>query len=361
MPTDASAPRPAERSTVSIHLERLRPFLHDAPYNEVVINRPGEVLTETKGEWETFKVPEIDFRWCYELAKLVANYSNQSISDSHPMVGATLPGGERIQIVLAPVVKHPSITIRRPSNEVMTFDEIYALGGFNDTRCEQSLRLDSNERKIIEEGLPELDRHLLDLFRRKQWKEFLPALVKGKKNIVLSGQTGSGKTTLGNALCMMIPKHERVITVEDTPEMRLAHHNQVNMFYSRDNQGLAKIVPKQIFESILRERPDRVLPAELRGDEVYYFLENVVNSGHPGTISTVHANTSKLAYRRMANMIQSSPEGRGLEQSVVLEMLHALIDVVIQTDKQVIDDDGRNRKVVSEIYYDPAYARKQMG
>ncbi|MDR9030560.1 Type IV secretion system protein VirB11 [Burkholderia multivorans] len=133
------------------------------------------------------------------------------------------------------------------------------------------------------------------------------------------------------------------------------------MVYSRDNRGLAKLTPKQMFESALRMRPDRILPAELRGEEAYFFFQNVVNSGHPGPLTTVHANTSKLAFRRLANMIQSSEEGRGLEQSVILEMLYSLVDIVIQTDRVQVDESGENRKVVTEIYFDPAFARKQMG
>ncbi|MDG5826889.1 ATPase, T2SS/T4P/T4SS family (plasmid) [Xylella fastidiosa subsp. pauca] len=143
--------------------------------------------------------------------------------------------------------------------------------------------------------------------------------------------------------------------------MRLPHQNQVNMVYSRDNRSLAKLSPKQMFESALRMRPDRILPAELRGEEAYFFFQNVVNSGHPGALTTIHANTAKLAFRRLANMIQSSQEGRGLEQGVILEMLYALVDIVIQTDKVQINDADENRKVVTEIYFDPAYARKQMG
>ncbi len=350
-----------EISTLEIHLRPLRRFLDDPANNEIVINIPLQVLTESKGRWTYHDVPEINAEWCDELRKLVGNFSDQSINVEHPMLGATLPSGERIQVVIPPVVKTVSVTIRCPSADVMTFDEIHALGTFDDTRCEQSLRLDAEEREAIESTLPANDKKLLDLFRKKDWKTFLQQAVLLRKNIILSGQTGSGKTTVGNAMCMMIPSQERIITVEDAREMRLPHQNQVNMVYSRDNRGLAKLSPKQMFESALRMRPDRILPAELRGEEAYFFFQNVVNSGHPGALTTIHANTAKLAFRRLANMIQSSQEGRGLEQGVILEMLYALVDIVIQTDKVQINDAGENRKVVTEIYFDPAYARKQMG
>lgn len=350
-----------EKSTLEIHLEPLRRFLDDTANNEIVINVPGEVLTEGKGLWSVHEVPAVTRTWCEELAKLVANYSSQSIDVEHPMLGATLPTGERVQIVVPPVVKDISVTIRRPSADVMTFDQIFGFGTFDETRCEQSLRLDPAEREAIEATLPTDDKTLLGLFRNKDWKAFLTQAVLRQKTIILSGKTGSGKTTLGNALCMMIPSHERIVTVEDAREMRLPHRNQVNLVYSRDNRGLAKLTPKQMFESALRMRPDRILPAELRGEEAYFFFQNVVNSGHPGPLTTVHANTSKLAFRRLANMIQSSEEGRGLEQSVILEMLYSLVDIVIQTDRVQVDESGENRKVVTEIYFDPAFARKQMG
>jgi type IV secretion system protein VirB11 len=239
----------------------------------------------------------------------------------------------------------------------MPFEKIHATGSFENTRCEQSLRLTGPERDAIEATLPPHEKKLLELFRAKAWADFLRMAVVQRANVILSGQTGSGKTTLGNALSAMIPPDERLITIEDAREMLLPHSKQVNMVYSRDGQGLAKTTPKQMMEGTLRMRPDRVLPAELRGDEAFFFIQNVLNSGHPGTITTVHANSSKLAFKRLLLMIQASPEGRGLAPEIILETLYSLIHVVIQTEKEP----ETGRKVVSEIYYDPAFARKQMG
>ncbi|WP_075357347.1 P-type DNA transfer ATPase VirB11 [Caballeronia sordidicola] len=346
-----------ETSTLELHLEPLQRFLNDRTVNEICINRPGEVWTECSGKWAKYEVPEITATWCTDAGRLTKNHSSQDMNVEHPMMGATLPGGERIQIVMPPIVEHTSITIRVPSAESMSFEKIMATGSFENTRCEQSVRLTSGERAELESTLPPHEKKLLELFRAKAWSDFLRMAVLYRQNVLLSGQTGSGKTTLGNALSEMIPASERLITIEDAREMRMSQLNQVNMVYSRDGQGLAKTTPKQMMEGTLRMRPDRVLPAELRGDEAFFFIQNVLNSGHPGTITTLHANSSKLAFKRLLLMIQASPEGRGLAPEIILETLYSLIHVVIQSEKEP----ETGRKVVTEIYYDPAFSRKQMG
>ena len=126
--------------------------------------------------------------------------------------------------------------------------------------------------------------------------------------------------------------------------------------YAKDNKGVAKVTPKQIFEGNLRQRPDRVLPAELRGDEAFFFIQNVINSGHPGTITTGHANRAKLMFMRLSLMIKASPEGAGISREDILDMLYALIDVVVQMTRT-----PSGQRIVSEIYFDPAFAAKQLG
>ena len=345
-------------STLSIHLEPLARFLEDSSVTEICINEPFKVFVENRTGWKMHRVEAINFDWCMDAAKLIANWANQSITEESPMLSAQLPKGERVQIVLPPTVPvgTVSLTIRRPSTSVMTLDEIIATGAFLNTRCEQSLRLGSDERKALEAELPDQDKKLLEFFRAKDWKEFLTMSVLRKKNIISSGQSGSGKTTLGNALVAIIPLTERIITVEDVREMRPPHENMVSMVYSKDNKGLAKVTPKQIFEGNLRQRPDRVLPAELRGDEAFFFIQNVINSGHPGTITTVHANRAKLAFMRLSFMIKASQEGAGISREDILETLYALIDVIVQMERLPTGE-----RVVSEIYFDPAFAAKQLG
>lgn len=314
--------------------------------------------TESREGWRAHDIPAVSFDWCLDVAKLVANRASDSISEDMPLLSAQLPGGERLQVVIPPTVPTGtvSLTIRRPATRVMTLDEIFASGAFENTRPVQSLRLSGEERAGIEETLPDLDRQLLKHFRARDWRAFLTLAIRRRKNLIVSGRTGSGKTTLGNALVSLIPQGERIISVEDVREMRLPHQNSVSMVYTKDSRGVAKVTPKQIFEANLRMRPDRVLPAELRGDEAFFFVQNVLNSGHPGTITTLHANTAKLAFMRLSMMIKASPEGSSIDLDDILEMLHALIDVVIQ-----MDPTETGQRVVTEIYFDPAFATQQIG
>ena len=347
-----------ELSTLEIHLAPVAAFLADAKVTEIVINRPGEVLTEGQGGWTTHQVPAATYDWCMDVAKLVANRASDSISEEMPLLSAQLPNGERLQVVIPPTVPvgTVSLTIRRPAAAVMTLEEIFASGAFERTRCVQSLRLAEDDRAAIEGDLPDTDSRLLNLFRDRCWSDFLALAIRQRKNIIISGRTGSGKTTLCNALVRLIPKSERLITVEDVREMRLPHQNSLSLVYTKNSRGVAKTTPKQLFEATLRMRPDRVLPAELRGDEAYFFIQNVVNSGHPGCLTTVHANSSKLAFMRLSLMIKGSPEGAGISREDILEMLHGLIDVVIQ-----MEPDEHENRLVTEIYFDPAYAQKMIG
>jgi type IV secretion system protein VirB11 len=345
-------------STLDLHLQPIATFLEDDTITEVVINRPGEVMLERRSGWETVQSTAVSYAWCEGLTMLLRNRANQNLTESWPLLGAQMPGGLRVQVVVPPAVEAGkiSLTTRRPIVKVLSMNEIIESGAFDDTRCEQSLLLSSEERLQIEESLPESEHALLAMFRGRNWKAFFKAAVEGRKNIVSSGATGSGKTTLGNALAAMIPLNERVITIEDVPEMRLPHSNQMNLFYPKGENGISKLKARDLLEASLRMRPDRVLLAELRGDETFFFIQNVLNSGHPGTIMTVHASRAKLAFRRLALLIKGSAEGAGLDLRDITENLYALVDIVVQMERQ---PDGR--RVATEVYFDPAFAARQLG
>lgn len=345
-------------STLDLHLEPVAAYLADETVTEIVINRPGEVLLERSRGWETVPNAALSYSWCEGLTMLLRNLANQDLKEDWPLLGARLPGGLRVQVAIAPATEagRISLTVRRPMAKVMAMSEIINSGAFESTRCEQSLLMAPEERSRIEATLHASERATLDLFRKRDWGAFFKASVEIRRNIVSSGATGSGKTTLGNALAAMIPLNERIITIEDVAEMRLPHTNQVNLFYPKGANGVSKLKPRDLLEATLRMRPDRVLLAELRGDETFFFIQNVLNSGHPGTITTVHATRAKLAFRRLALMIKSSAEGAGLDLADIKDNLYALVDIVVQMERLPC-----GRRVASEVYYDPAFAACQLG
>jgi len=323
-------------TSLALSLRVLQPLLNRADVTEICINRPGVAFLETTAGWERHMAAFADFGWCYRLAKLVANATRQRITEEAPLLSAALPTGERIQLVLPPATTPGcvAITIRKPAASVFSLQEMRRAGVFVHTR-RASNDLDSQEQ------------HLLGLLAARDYEAFLSRAVQAKKNIVVSGATGSGKTTLTKALIREIPTDERLITIEDANELNLdAHPNHVRLYYSKGDQGQAKIAPKQLLESCLRMRPDRILLAELRSDEAFDYLRNA-NSGHPGSITSVHASSADLAFEQLSLLVKQSRSGADLPRPEIKSLLHLLVDIVVQCG--VV---GRQR-CIQEIWYEP--------
>ena len=192
---------------------------------------------------------------------------------------------------------------------------------------------------------------LIQYLSVRDYESFMRTAVRARKNIVVSGQTGSGKTTFTKALIGAIPAHERLITIEDAPELVLNHHpNHVRLFYSKGDQGQARVTPRQLLESCLRMRPDRILLAELRSDEAFDYLRNA-NSGHPGSITSVHASSAELAFEQLTLLVKQSHAGGDLPREDIKQLLYTLVDVVVQF--RVVN----HRRSVSEVWYEPARKR----
>ena len=178
--------------------------------------------------------------------------------------------------------------------------------------------------------------------------------VVARKNILVSGPTGSGKTTWTKALIREIPGEERLITIEDAEELVLDRHpNHVRLFYSKDDQGLARVTPKQLLESCLRMKPDRILLAELRAEEAFDYLRNV-NSGHPGSITSMHAASAELAFEQLVLLVKQSRGGQELAARGHQELLYLLVDVVIQFGVE------RHQRFIKEIWFEPARKRRAL-
>ena len=343
IPSSPATTSAADASALQLTLRSLRPLLANPEVTELCINRPGEAFIETHQGWHRESLPFADFDWCRRLAKLVANSTRQRIDEESPLLSASLPTGERIQIVLPPATTPASvaITIRRPSDKVWSIEELSQRGIFKVTRR-------------ATDALDETEIELLRLLDTQNYETFMRLAVTSRKNIVVSGPTGSGKTTWTKALIREIPGDERLITIEDAQELVLDRHsNHVRLFYSKDDQGLARVTPKQLLESCLRMKPDRILLAELRAEEAFDYLRNV-NSGHPGSITSVHAASAELAFEQLVLLVKQSRGGQELARADIKNLLYLLVDVVIQFGVE------RNQRFIREIYYDPERKRRSL-
>ena len=318
------------------HLKLLAPFLTQEGVTELVINQPCLVMTESHHGWRQVTDNAITLEYCLRLAKLIATYSGQKLDTSHPILSATLPSGERIQICIPPVtlIGRISITIRKPSTVNFTLEDYQQQGYFKP----------STSNKFNVKGA---DSQLLKLKQQGLIAEFLKQAITLRKNIIVSGATGSGKTTFFRSLLNYVPPTERLISIENVDELQLyrSHPNSVSLFYSAGNQGIASITQKQLLESSLRMKPDRVFVAELiRGDEAFYFMRNI-NSGHPGSMTTMHAGSAKLALEQLVLLMKESQAGASLSRDDIKQLLHLCVDIIVQL--QVVD----GRRFVSEVYY----------
>jgi type IV secretion system protein VirB11 len=339
---EARAPETLSTSALELNLRALRPILSDPDVTELCINRPHEAFVETHQGWERRALPFADFDWCRRFAKLIANSTRQRIDESTPLLSASLPTGERAQIVLSPATTAGTvaITLRRPSQEVWSIDELARRGIFKSTR-RSTAALDDTERE------------LLRLLTAQEYEAFMRLAVRSRKNILVSGPTGSGKTTWTKALIHEIPLTERLITIEDAKELVLDQPNHVRLFYSKDDQGVSRVTPKQLLESCLRMKPDRILLAELRAEEAFDYLRNV-NSGHPGSITSIHAGSCELAFEQLVLLVKQSAGGRELARRDIKRLLYLLIDVVIQFGVE------RQERFIKEIYFDPERRRRSL-
>jgi type IV secretion system protein VirB11 len=300
--------------------------------NELMINKPGEVWVEKKGDLRIEVVPEIDIDHLLGLGRLVAQSTDQRISEEFPLLSATLPNGYRIQVVFPPAVEPnmAAFAIRKGSTMHLTLDKYAEMGAFDNTSTK---------------GLKdENDTILADYINKGNIKEFIRHAVRCKKNIIISGGTSTGKTTFTNAALGEIPQEERLITVEDAREVILPHHkNRVHLLASKGGQGRAKVTTQDLIEACLRLRPDRIIVGELRGAEAFSFLR-AINTGHPGSISTLHADAPAMALEQLKLMVMQA--GLGMPPEEIKKYILNVVDIVVQLKRG-----GGGRRYVSEIYF----------
>jgi type IV secretion system protein VirB11 len=316
-------------------------LMNSPEVTEICINRPGELYLETHAGWKRIDVPGLTFERARQFCTAVVNESNtgQRITDADPVVSLTFPTGQRAQFVIPPACDagKVSITIRLPSKHSKTLQQ-YQEDGFFDQVLEQEHALGDHDRELL--GLRS-SRHYADFFRKA---------VQYKKNIVVAGATGSGKTTFMKSLVNHIPDNERLVTIEDARELFINQPNVVHLLYSKGGQSTSNVSAKSCMEACLRMKPDRIILAELRGDESFYFIRNCA-SGHPGSITSCHAGSTEQTWDQLALMVKASVEGSGLEFAVIKRLLMMTIDIVVHIKAHA------GKRFITGIDFDPARAK----
>lgn len=319
---------------LSAYLAPLAPWLSRPDVTDVLINRPGEIWVETAdGAMCREPADELNEMALQRLARQIAAASHQGVNREQPLLSATLPDGARVQVVAPPATRGGlAMAVRKHRISDLSVGDLARDGLFDAAH-----RTDPAKAR-------EADAELEAMLEAGDLQTFLKAAVRRRKTIVISGGTGSGKTTLLNALVKEIDREERLVVIEDAPEVRLDHANGVGLVAVRGELGEANVDADALLAASLRLRPDRILLGELRGKEAFAFLR-AVNSGHPGSLTTIHADSPAGALDQIALLALTSGVDLGWEK--VQTYVGRVIDVVVQLDRV----DGSRR--VSEVLFRP--------
>lgn len=301
----------------------LRPFarwLERDDVSEVLVNRPGEVWIETAGQplMQRFDAPEVTDDLMGRLAAQIARAGHQAVNRQSPLLAATLPTGERVQMVGPPAARFWAMAIRRHLTTDLAL-EAYDRGPLTAPTLQAETADDETEARRDPIG-------------------FLKRAVAARKTVLVSGGTSSGKTTFLNSLLKIVPAHERIVLVEDTPEIAVRQPNALGLTAVKGELGEARVGVDDLLQAALRLRPDRIIVGEIRGGEAVTFLR-AINTGHPGSFTTVHANTPEGALEQIALMVMQG--GLALPRAEILAYVRSVADVVVQLGRV-----GGERRIV---------------
>lgn len=298
-------------SSLQTFFAPIRALLEDESVTEVVINGPGEIFFERKGQMNRAEAKFSSADQLLSALRVVAQYVGRAFDEAHPILEGRLPDGSRIEALLPPIAPDgPSVAIRRFSKDKLTMEKLVGFG-----------------------ALPQ------------DAADLLAALVECKRNIVISGGTGSGKTSLLNALSGMIPKGERILVIEDARELQLQGEHVVQLeARPPDPKGKGAITIRDLFRATLRMRPDRIVLGEIRAGEALDLIQ-AMTSGHGGCLTTVHASYPKDALSRLETMALMS--GVELPLVALKSQLSSAVDVIVQTDR--FRDGSRGITHITEV------------
>ena len=327
MSAAANDPADAPPRYLDAYLAPLLPMLARPDVTDIFVNRPGELWIETLGGGlERHDAPELSEERLWRLARQIAALAHQGISREHPLLSAALPDGSRVQVIAPPATRGPmALAIRKHVVADLRLSDYAEDGAFAATLLGQ-------RRDIADSVFHEPDPDRLH--------DYLASAVRARRNILVSGGTSTGKTTFLNALIKEIPAHERLILIEDTPELQIAHANAIGLVAVKGDQGEARVTADDLLQASLRMRPDRIILGELRGVEAYTFLR-AVNTGHPGSLTTLHADSPEGAIQQLALIVLQS--GMQLRREDIVHYVTGVIDIFVQLDRT------RGKRRVSQI------------
>ena len=289
----------------------ITPLLRSPRVSEIMINGPDTIFIESGGRLFDSGVKFFNGQHLISIIQRIVEPLGRHIDDASPMVDARLPDGSRVNAVIPPLaLDGASVTIRKFADKKLTTDDLISFGSMT-----------------------------------KEMAEFLKEAVRSRQNILVSGGTGSGKTTLLNVLSQFIPEGERVITIEDSAELKLSHKNLVRLEARPANiEGKGRISIRDLVVNTLRMRPDRIIVGECRGPEALDMLQ-AMNTGHDGSLTTAHANNPRDALTRLENMVMMA--GYDLPSSAIREQIASAINLIVQQTR--LSDGSRKVVKISEV------------
>ena len=289
----------------------LQPLMDDPDISDILVNTSGRVYVEKDGRLEPTEVVFSDDRHLLQVIDRIVSSVGRRIDDASPMVDARLPDGSRVNAIIPPLaIDGPHLSIRKFKTDALTGEDLVRTGSLS----EPMLRL-------------------------------LEGVVRGRLNVLISGGTGAGKTTLLNVLSGFIPENERIVTVEDSAELRLRQPHVVRLETRPANvEGTGAVPQRMLVVNALRMRPDRIIVGEVRSSEAIDMLQ-AMNTGHDGSLTTLHANTPRDALGRLETMVAMAD--LNLPEKAVRTQIASAIDIVVQVSRMT--DGTRRVKQITEI------------
>ncbi len=280
-------------------------------YSEIMVNGPYQIYVESKGKLSLTDIKFKDDAHLMQIIDRIVTKVGRHVDEASPMVDARLPDGSRVNVIIPPVsLVGPILTIRKFGKTPITAENLITWGSISP--------------KML---------------------EFLDACVKGKLNIIVSGGTGSGKTTLLNILSSYIPEDERIVTIEDSAEVQLKQDHVITLESRPANmEGKGRISIRDLVVNALRMRPDRIIVGEVRSEETLDMLQ-AMNTGHDGSITTIHANSPRDSISRIETMVMMS--GSELPSKAIRDQVASAINIIVQQAR--LRDGSRKVVSISEI------------